>query len=42
MSKNDDAIVIQQGEVLQGIIAKGIVGAAAGGLIHIVWKDLGP
>ena len=27
---------------MAGIIAKSIVGAAAGGLIHIVWKDLGP
>ena len=38
----DDTVIIQKGEVLSGIIAKSIVGAAAGGLIHIVWKDLGP
>ena len=38
----DETVIIQKGEVVSGIIAKGIVGAAAGGLIHIVWKDLGP
>ena len=38
----DSTVVIQKGEVLSGIIAKSIVGASAGGLIHIVWKDLGP
>jgi len=38
----DETVIIQQGEIITGIIAKGIVGASAGGLIHIVWKDLGP
>mmetsp|Transcript_29490 Transcript_29490/g.39227 ORF Transcript_29490/g.39227 Transcript_29490/m.39227 type:complete len:562 (+) Transcript_29490:326-2011(+) len=42
LSKDDKMVVIQNGEVLCGIIAKGIVGAAAGGLIHVTWKDLGP
>ena len=42
LNKEDKMVVIQNGEVLSGIIAKGVVGAAAGGLIHIVWKDLGP
>ena len=41
MSKEDSMVCIQNGEVLAGIIAKGIVGAAAGGLIHVTWKDLG-
>jgi len=27
---------------LSGIIAKSVVGASAGGLIHVTWKDLGP
>ena len=44
MTMDDDAqdIIIQNGEVLSGIIQKGVVGAAANGLIHITWKDLGP
>jgi DNA-directed RNA polymerase II subunit RPB1 len=27
---------------LSGIVAKKIVGNVHGGLIHIIWKDLGP
>lgn len=42
VNKKDETVIIQKGEVITGIVAKGIVGAAAGGLIHIVWKDLGP
>ncbi len=38
----DDTVVIKNGEVMCGNISKGIVGAAAGGLVHVVWKDLGP
>ena len=42
VNKDDKMVVIQKGEVLSGIIAKAVVGAAAGGLIHVTWKDLGP
>ena len=35
-------MVIQSGEILQGIIWKKIVGNAPGGLIHVTWKDIGP
>ena len=42
MDRKDKAVVIQQGELLAGILNKGVVGSAAGGLIHTVWKDLGP
>ena len=38
----DESVVIQRGELLAGICNKSIVGNASGGLIHIVWKDLGP
>ena len=35
-------MVIQQGEVLAGIVWKKHVGNTGGGLIHVTWKDLGP
>lgn len=41
-SAKDGNVIIQAGELLAGILRKGNVGNAAGGLIHIVWKDLGP
>lgn len=34
--------MIEKGELLTGMLDKGIVGSAAGGLIHIVWLDFGP
>lgn len=37
----DDSIVIQDGEIMQGIIAKRCVGSGEGGLIHVTLKDLG-
>ena len=42
MSKKDDTVIIQQGEIISGVIQKKTVGAAPGGLIHITWKDHGP
>lgn len=41
-NKKDDGVVIQQGELLTGILYKKIVGNTAGGIIHLTWKDLGP
>ena len=38
----DDTVVIQQGQLVAGVLEKKIVGSAAGGLIHVTWKDLGP
>ena len=38
----DTSVVIQGGELMSGILNKSNVGNAPGGLIHIVWKDLGP
>lgn len=40
--KADKAVVVQSGELICGILGKSTVGNGAGGLIHIVWKDLGP
>lgn len=41
-SKDDSTIVIEQGELICGILQKKTVGNADGGIVHIVWKDLGP
>lgn len=34
--------MVQSGELISGILKKSTVGSASGGIIHIVWKDLGP
>ena len=39
---NDKNLLVKNGELLCGVVIKKIVGAAPGGLVHIVWKDLGP
>ena len=41
-AKKDDTLVIQEGLLLSGVLNKGTVGSAPGGLVHIIWKDLGP
>ena len=38
----DKCVLVKKGELHCGQLMKGHVGAAAGGLVHIVWKDLGP
>ncbi|KAI0171178.1 hypothetical protein BJ166DRAFT_215672 [Pestalotiopsis sp. NC0098] len=38
----DEGICIQSGELLFGLPAKKIVGAAAGGVIHLCYNELGP
>ena len=42
IDRKDATVVIQGGEIMQGIIHKKIVGSAPGGLIHVTWKDNGP
>lgn len=37
----DTKILIQNGQILMGGLCKRTVGNAAGGLIHIIWKDFG-
>ncbi|KZO99631.1 beta and beta-prime subunits of DNA dependent RNA-polymerase [Calocera viscosa TUFC12733] len=39
---NDDALLIENGEVMMGIFNKGAVGSSAGGLIHVVFRERGP
>jgi DNA-directed RNA polymerase II subunit RPB1 len=41
-SHPDKHVLIQDGELLCGVMNKGVVGSSAGGLIHIIWKDQGP
>lgn len=41
-SYKDEMVIVQQGELISGILGKKSVGNVAGGLIHIIWKDLGP
>jgi DNA-directed RNA polymerase II subunit RPB1 len=41
IDKKDSTIVIQDGEIMQGIIQKRCVGSGEGGLIHVTLKDLG-
>jgi DNA-directed RNA polymerase II subunit RPB1 len=38
----DQNLLVKNGELLCGVVVKRIVGATGGGLVHIVWKDLGP
>jgi DNA-directed RNA polymerase II subunit RPB1 len=35
-------VVIQNGVVLAGTLCKKSLGAAAGGLVHIIWMEHGP
>jgi DNA-directed RNA polymerase II subunit RPB1 len=37
----DDGILIQEGELMFGLVKKAIVGASAGGIIHIIFNELG-
>lgn len=38
----DDGMLIDNGDVLYGIVKKDIVGAAMGGLIHVCFREKGP
>ena len=38
----DRNVLVKNGELLSGLVIKSSVGAQPGGLVHIVWKDLGP
>lgn len=38
----DTKVIIQNGQLLSGIICKKAVGPSQGGLIHIIWQDYGP
>mgnify|MGYP002632758798 CR=1 FL=1 len=38
----DTMVLISSGELLSGVFNKPIVGAAGGGMVHILFKDCGP
>ncbi|EGR29261.1 RNA polymerase domain 2 family protein [Ichthyophthirius multifiliis] len=40
-SIKDDSIYIYKGELLQGYMTKAIVGDSPGGLVHLIWLDIG-
>lgn len=42
LSPIDSRVIIQQGELLAGIVDKKIIGSSAGGLIHITMLEKGP
>ena len=42
MPLEDTKVVISAGVHLMGIICKKTIGTAAGGIIHIMWRDFGP
>jgi len=42
ISTNDAVVVIENGEILSGIICKKTVGTSGGGLIHLIWREHGP
>ncbi|KAG6820127.1 hypothetical protein H0H93_005002, partial [Arthromyces matolae] len=38
----DDGMMIENGEIVFGIVEKKVVGAAQGGLVHVVFREKGP
>eukprot|EP01114_Cavostelium_apophysatum_P013538 TRINITY_DN32_c0_g1_i1.p1 TRINITY_DN32_c0_g1~~TRINITY_DN32_c0_g1_i1.p1 ORF type:complete len:1763 (-),score=484.60 TRINITY_DN32_c0_g1_i1:80-5368(-) len=41
ISPSDTRVLIEQGEILTGIIDKKTVGNAGGGIIHVIWNERG-
>lgn len=42
LSPGDTKVIIEQGELLAGILCKKTLGNASGGLIHVAWLEHGP
>lgn len=38
----DDGLLIQQGEIMFGLLSKKSVGASGGGIVHLCYNELGP
>ncbi|EGS19223.1 uncharacterized protein CTHT_0058480 [Thermochaetoides thermophila DSM 1495] len=38
----DDGLLIQQGEIMYGLLSKKSVGASGGGIVHLCYNELGP
>jgi DNA-directed RNA polymerase II subunit RPB1 len=41
-AQSDCKVLIQDGQILSGIVCKKTVGTGGGGLLHLVWLDYGP
>ena len=41
LNSNDSQVLIQDGQVVTGVIDKRSVGNSAGGIIHVTWLDHG-
>jgi DNA-directed RNA polymerase II subunit RPB1 len=42
ISPGDNRVIIENGELLAGIVCKKTVGTAPGGLVHVAWMEHGP
>lgn len=42
MSPGDTRVLVEQGELLSGILCKNSMGAKAEGIIHVIWEEAGP
>lgn len=42
ISPGDTKVIIEQGELLSGILCKNTLGATGSGLIHVIWLEHGP
>lgn len=42
MSLNDTEVLIENGELIMGVVCKRTVGNSSGGLIHCIWNEYGP
>jgi DNA-directed RNA polymerase beta' subunit len=40
--RDERVVVVQEGELLAGSLCKQTVGATAGGIVHVIYKDVGP
>ncbi|KAJ7596384.1 DNA-directed RNA polymerase II, subunit 1 [Mycena floridula] len=40
--ENDDGMMIENGDIIYGVVEKKTVGASQGGLIHVVFREKGP
>lgn len=41
-SYKDKNVMVKNGELVCGIMNKGVVGARGGGLVHLAWRDISP
>jgi DNA-directed RNA polymerase II subunit RPB1 len=42
LSTRDTTVLIERGQLIMGILDKGVVGNTSGGLLHYIWLDHGP